>query len=854
MKKTPMIAMFSLFTAHCLLLTCFAAAAANAADTTVLTTKGPWRYHLLNRTPVVPAEAMQAAGKTANAPVVLPAKAAWGGPGWLTDYTSPALPPGWTDATFDDADWARGSLPDDFSVSTGMVAARGRFLVADPAKVTRLQLTLKYRGGAVVYLNGKEVARWDLPDGAVTPATVAKAYENDVYLTEAGKLITDEEHALRAPQSDEAKRVEKRTRVAAPVELPVAALRKGVNVLAVAALRSEFLPPALKWWDGDAFASGRAPQWTPVGVRDLSLVATGEGVQPPDAARKGIQVWNLDLHDRLDGSRIPELTESSLKPVTIVGARNGFFSGALALSCDAAMNNVQVAVSELTGAGGAKLPAAAVQARAALWAANVGHYDTLPAAIPSAIAPYRGNASAPIWITVRVPRDAAAGEYRGEVTVSAENLAPVKCPLVVRVAAWTLPDPKDFRTYVGMCQSPDTLAEYYQVPMWSEAHWKLMDKSFALMGEIGNKLLHVPILNRTQLGNDEGLIWWVKQADGTYDYDFSVFDRYLEAAKKHCGTLEFVVCHVWISAAWGNPRALDQELYVTCVDKATGKHERLRVPTYATPESKAFWTPVMTAVRQRLAKAGFPDALALGNVSDQLPAPQAVKMFSEIVPGAGWWQACHSPDNASKPFPLREGGTVVLHEHCYGLNFADLTKGFPQIWNQHGPAATYMRGTADSDPGRVAFLWRQMPENALYYQKRGVGRECIDYWPMPHGDGEHGYRYARWPTSKDGHSMPFVGHHAQPDTDGPVTTIRHELFREGLQEAEAAMLLAEAAATKSDVLGKELTEKCRRISLDRFNAVRVTRGVLYGGLDTAGWQQRSEELYQAAAEVSAKLK
>jgi hypothetical protein len=145
-----------------------------------------------------------------------------------------------------------------------------------------------------------------------------------------------------------------------------------------------------------------------------------------------------------------------------------------------------------------------------------------------------------------------------------------------------------------------------------------------------------------------------------------------------------------------------------------------------------------------------------------------------------------------------------------------------------------------------------VPEYALYLHKRGVGRECIDYFPMG-TRAEHGNYYSRYPSSADGHSIPFAAYYAQSAPEGPVPTIRYELFREGLQEAEAAILIAEAAETKADRLGKELADRCRRVFVDRINAVRASRGILRASEDFSGWQKRSAELYSAAAEVAAKL-
>jgi len=825
------------------------APAAVPADARVILSKdSPWRWHALVRKPIVTVEALKAAGKEASAPATLPSKGIEGGQVINLDAVLP--PDSWNSLEFRDTDWPRGPLAAacGLGVSTGAVCLRGKFTVTDPAAVKSLFVTLKYRGGVVVYLNGKEVARTDMPEGPVTLTTSAKAYPPETYVDTAGKVLTDEDHVMRAPKSDEAARVLKRNRSAGPIEIPAVGLRKGLNVLAIASHRSEYLPVALTWWDDKMYLGGRPEDWAHVGIHDAQLLAVGAGAEPNTTRAKGVQVWNLDIHDRFNGTSLAEPAGAPLEPVVIVGARDGTFSGALAVTSDSALRNVKATVSDLAGPGGTKIPAAAVQVRGALYAANNRQYDTLTAPIPAEVSGKNG-AALPVWFTVRVPKDAAAGEYKGEVKVSADGLAaPVSCPLIVRVADWTMPEPKDWRTYNGMCQSPDTLSAHYKVPMWSEEHWKLIEKSFELMGGLGNKMIHVPLLTKTQLGNEEGMVWWVKKDGGGYDYDFTVFDRYLEIAKKHCN-LEFVVFHVWVTAGWGASRKVDQELYVTCLDKAAGKREPLRVPVYATEEGKAFWKPVLDALRARLAKAGLEKAMTLGNVSDQTGPPVVFKM---VAPGICWWRACHSPTNDAKPYPIKDNGLVSIHEHVYGMALADPEKALPRIWDQRGPGATYLRGSDETDWGRTALNWRAAPEYALYLHKRGVGRECIDYFPMA-TKAEHGTFYSRYPQSADGHSIPYACYYAQPGPDGPVATVRYELFREGMQEAEATMLIAEAAGTKADKLGKELADKCRRIFTERINAVRVCRGMVRGEDDPSFWQARSAELYAAAAEVAAKL-
>ena len=80
------------------------------------------------------------------------------------------------------------------------------------------------------------------------------------------------------------------------------------------------------------------------------------------------------------------------------------------------------------------------------------------------------------------------------------------------------------------------MARQYKVPLWSDAHFRLIDRSLAQLARIGNDWWFVPIILRTEFGNDEDCpIRTIRKADGTLAFDFSVVDRYLDLAIKHWG-------------------------------------------------------------------------------------------------------------------------------------------------------------------------------------------------------------------------------------------------------------------------------------------------------------------------------
>jgi glycosyl hydrolase family 123 len=823
----------------------------------VLTRDAMVRWRLSWRTPTVPADKMKG-----NAPGVLPVERVpfSNRPGIQNVRIDPPAAD-WNSPGYDATDWPRSPVRRFSSpyYQTGAVFIRSTFNVADPKAVKALYLSLAYRGGVMVYLNGEEVARGHMPKGAVTADGPAAPYPDDAWVDEKGKLLP-KEHYIRSyekkGQAEIVRRLKSRNRALGPVVLPGSKLKKGVNLLAISLHRADYHPVALTWFNQRLIHNS----WRPIQLRSISLKADGGQVVGPLVKPAKTTVWNLDIHDRI-GESVTGDPNEGLRPIRIEAARNGTFNAALAVSSGQPLPAPAVTVSDLAHTDGKakRLPASAVTVlhpRVSDGATRFGSwkrariYDALTAK-PDA----KARSTRPLWLQVRVPADAAPGEYRGVVTVQAKGLAePVKASLVVRVADWALPDPLKFRTHVGIYQSPQTLATTYKVPMWSEQHWKLVEKSFEQLARVGNDLLNVHVAEKTQFGNEQGYIYWVKQPDGSWGYDFTVLDRLLALAKKHYGTPRFVVLQIWHAGGWSH-RAVDSKNTVTVLDPKTGKHTSLQVPVFGTPESKKFWTHALTAIRARLAKFGMDDSRAIGILSDSTAPAAVLGMFNQIDPKLGWMRGCHSANRATKPYRLRGGGVVVLHEHCYGMSVSSPQKRLEPVWAlSNRPAAAYFRSDFDPTPPRG---FRTMAERAIYQGKRGVGRVCFDFWDSVKDRKKRRWAdiYNRYPESTCSQRRPTVMKLSWAAPDGPVATIRYELMLEGLQEAEAMIVIAEAASKQAGKLGAELTAKCKELWIDRINMARVVNG--YSGpatWDFSGWKDQSARVYATAAEVAAALK
>ena len=272
------------------------------------------------------------------------------------------------------------------------------------------------------------------------------------------------------------------------------------------------------------------------------------------------------------------------------------------------------------------------------------------------------GAVVPVWLTVEVPADAKAGTYTGSVTISAEGEKAVRVPVEVSVADYVLPDTQDYTTWVDVIQCPDTSSLEYEVPLWGAKHWEMVAQSFRLIGQTGSRVVYVPLIAHTNVGNAESMVRWVERADGTYGYDFSIMEKYLEVAEANLGgTPKLVIFVVWdhymIPAKDADAQgkgtrgrqkqmaqavrkvggALGQGPMVTAYKAGTQEVELVELPAHTDPEkSKVLWKPLFDELRERMKKRGLEEKMMLGIISDAWPTQGDFAFFNEVSGEMQW--------------------------------------------------------------------------------------------------------------------------------------------------------------------------------------------------------------------------
>ena len=653
-----------------------------------------WRSHIVWQTPVV----LETNGVTRTLkkqqyfwmPAEDPAGQA------VSALPASQAPEGWTAPEFDDGVWPQASGPQGpgyrpkdwqhpgFSMwSPGSpaevhtVCSRARFQVSDPAAAGTLKLAVRYQGGAVVYINGHELARKDLPSPPATgaadarpePTTLAAPYADDVYIGADGKAVLGETHAKCTPE--QLVQYEKRIRLL-EAEIPPRLLRKGVNVLAIQVRRAPYkaiYQGAAKEYHGKLFREWPWP-WPHCRLMEARLTASGApGAVSANIGRPaGIQVWQPHPWATVTGLHYGDACER-LAPLRLIGFRNGAFSAQLVVSASAAFSGLTATATDLSGAAGERIPAQCVRLRFPMPDGN--RFDALldhaPAATP--LRDYRSSPNAavmkvamqPVWVTVNVPANAGPGEYRGNVRIQADGLAPVETSILLKVHAWRLPDPVNLTMHNNLWQSHESVAARYKVPLWSDKHFELMGESLALTAPLANKFCNVHLVKGAFcIGNTEGMVRWVKQGGAgfrvqgsgdpdtrnlkpeTYTYDFTVFDKYLDLHEKILGKPKTLLMDVCVSIHSSNrPKDGSNPIKVSRLDPASGKVEPMDQPPLTPAAGVPFWKPVLEQVKARLEKRSWWDVALIGTASDSGPGKDESLTFQAIWPDKAWLFSGH---------------------------------------------------------------------------------------------------------------------------------------------------------------------------------------------------------------------
>lgn len=392
----------------------------------------------------------------------------------------------------------------------------------------------------------------------------------------------------------------------------------------------------------------------------------------------------------------------------------------------------------------------------------------------------KARTTQPVWLNVWVPAEAKPGKYKGTLTVSGKNFEAMKLPFEIEVVNRTLPEPQKWAFHLDLWQNPYAVARYYQVPLWSKAHFDAMRPIMKMLANAGQRAITASIMHKPWAGQTEdaydSMIFRMKKLDGTWVYDYTVFDKWVEFMMNEVGIKDLISCYTMI------PWALSFDYF----DQATNRVQFIK----AAPGDKAYaeyWGTFLKDFSRHLREKGWFEKTAISMDERPMEAMQeAIKVIKAADPEFKITLAGNYHEEIQ--------GDLYYLSIPYGNQFPADVKAERE---RKGQISTVYTCCTEAFPNTFTFsapaeaAWTALHAVAGGYD--GYLRWAVNSWPI---DPLRDSRFRTW-AAGDTYSI----------YPGPRSSIRFERLVEGLQDCE-----------KIYVLRKELEAKGATGKLKELNA------------------------------------
>lgn len=370
-----------------------------------------------------------------------------------------------------------------------------------------------------------------------------------------------------------------------------------------------------------------------------------------------------------------------------------------------------------------------------------------------------------VWVSCQVPTNAVAGTYSGTLSIKAGKRTIAKLPLSIKVIDRTLPEPKDWKFHLDLWQNPYAEARYYGTPLWSDAHLTAMRPSMEMLAAAGQKVITASIMHKPWNGQTEdhfdSMVTWTKKLDGTWEFGFDVFDRWIEFMMS-CGITQQINCYTMI------PWSLSFPYY----DVATNRMQVLR----AAPGDAAYeemWVAMLKAFSQHLREKGWFSITTIA--MDERPM-QAMKKAIAVI------------RKADPEFKVALAGNwhpeieADLYDYCIALDQAELLP--EEVFarrKSEGKKTTVYTCCSTHRPNTFTF---SVPAEGAWYGFYVAGTKYDGYLRWAYNSWVknplHDTRFRSWPAGDTYMVYPYGR-----------SSVRFEKLVEGIQAYEKIRILRE---------------------------------------------------------------
>ncbi|WP_108821649.1 DUF4091 domain-containing protein [Dysgonomonas sp. Marseille-P4361] len=375
----------------------------------------------------------------------------------------------------------------------------------------------------------------------------------------------------------------------------------------------------------------------------------------------------------------------------------------------------------------------------------------------------------PIWVTVNIPASAIAGDYKGKLSIFSEGKKNRDLEIELTVQDKVLPPASEWNYHLDLWQHPSAVARVQNLELWSDEHFEAMKPLYKKLANAGQKVITANV-NKDPWNNQcfdkyEDMIIWTKNSDGSWTYDYTIFDKWVTFMMGEIGIKKMINCYSIVP--WNN------ELCYR--DGATGEI----VTVKADPGTKVFdemWTPFLSDFVKHLKEKGW---LEITNIAMDERNPKdmdiAIAMIQKAGKGLGISMADNHQSYQKYPF-IKDISVGARHSKASleeiemrrekGLNttyYVCCSSKFPNVFTFSAPAeATYSGwyAAAVGYDGSLRWAYNSWVENPLTDSR-------FRTWPA-------GDTYLVYPEAR--------------------SSIRFERLLEGIQDVEKIRILCEEFA------------------------------------------------------------
>jgi len=445
-------------------------------------------------------------------------------------------------------------------------------------------------------------------------------------------------------------------------------------------------------------------------------------------------------------------------------------------------------LSDLKGPGNATIKASEAQVR---W---VEYVETNHGWLPDPLLekqPFTAPANgAPIlWITVHVPSNAVAGRYSGQLTAAA-NGQTAKIPVRLQVHGFSLPNtsylPSSFWVFRHCIRNAYGMEE---VPF--SFYTRFLDLC------LQTRLAPVDAAE----WHDQPLVQMVRGADGQLDVDWAPWDQYLQYCMDQGMSAFNVADDHWFGRFFDTFPARDPK---------TGQVETVTLAP-GSPEWQDTVVRFFRLAREHFTQKGWAERAYLQAYDE--PGNDA-ELLSNIIRfhtlAREGWPGLRTLITA----PVTFGGLgdnlgiwCPLTPHYDDAKAAAARAKGQEVWWYVccGPTAPWANFFLDQ-PGAA--------HRVLFWQTFGRKSDGLLYWGVNHWPDFAGRGMdplpaeKKWPVAawNDG-GRNGDGYFLYPGPDGPLTSLRFEIMREGVEDYDCLRMLEKLLETKGDSLPAKLGQR-----------------------------------------------